>query len=335
MQARSERMADSPRAPALFAVLLAASLFRAPTLAAQEEAEDGFPPDRGAPATSPISAAWPTTDRSSPPGSATGSRPTTRRAPRIPPHSMRAPGSASGERATPRCGSARRACGRIGGSTRRWSRSGWSGSATSGWATTPNTIDDLVTEDDAVHSTGSAGSGTRARAEVTRRIRGPFHAALCRADWSRCASRRCPDPSLFVDDFGEGLEQDDVSGRLALIYDTRDNEFNTLRGVLAEAGAQVGSGGDGYTRLYGVVRGYVPVREGTTVAARGWWRPAWAARRPSTPGSTSPPGTTRSPCWAANTPTARSIPAASRARARSSATSRSGTTCCPSAISAR
>jgi hypothetical protein len=105
------------------------------------------------------------------------------------------------------------------------------------------------------------------RAEVTRRIQGPFQVAL-RTDIGQVRFTTLPGPSVFVDDFGEGLEQDDVSGRLALIYDTRDNEFNTLRGVLAEAGAQIGSGGDGYTRLYGVVRGYYPVREGTVVAAR-------------------------------------------------------------------
>jgi outer membrane protein assembly factor BamA len=105
------------------------------------------------------------------------------------------------------------------------------------------------------------------RVEVTRRIRGPLHTAL-RIDAGQVRFTTLPGPSAFIDDFGNGLEQDDVSGRLALIYDTRDNEFNTLRGVFAEAGAQVGSGGDGYTRLYGVVRGYIPVREGTVVAAR-------------------------------------------------------------------
>ncbi|MGH7580216.1 MAG: BamA/TamA family outer membrane protein [Gemmatimonadales bacterium] len=106
-----------------------------------------------------------------------------------------------------------------------------------------------------------------ARAEVTRRIRGPFYAAF-RTDVGQARFTTLPGPSLFINDFGEGLEEDDVSGRLALIYDTRDTEFNTLRGLFAEAGAQVGSGGDGYTRLYGMVRGYIPVREGTTVAAR-------------------------------------------------------------------
>jgi outer membrane protein assembly factor BamA len=105
------------------------------------------------------------------------------------------------------------------------------------------------------------------RIEITRRIRGPFQAAL-RTDLGQARFTTLPGPSVFIEDFGEELEQNDVSGRLALIYDTRDNEFNTLRGVYAEAGAQVGSGGEGYTRLYGVVRGYLPIREGTVVAAR-------------------------------------------------------------------
>jgi hypothetical protein len=105
------------------------------------------------------------------------------------------------------------------------------------------------------------------RVEVTRRIRGPFRVAL-RGDVGQARFTTLPGPSVFINDFGEGLEQDDVAGRLALIYDTRDTEFNTLRGLYAEAGAQVGSGGDGYTRLYSVVRGYYPVREGTVVAAR-------------------------------------------------------------------
>ena len=78
-----------------------------------------------------------------------------------------------------------------------------------------------------------------------------------------------PGPSTFVTDVPSGeLEQDDVSGRLALVYDTRDNEFDTHQGLLLEAGTQVGSGGDGYTRTYAMLRGYLTVREGTVLAAR-------------------------------------------------------------------
>ena len=105
------------------------------------------------------------------------------------------------------------------------------------------------------------------RVEVTRRIRGPLHAAL-RADVANVRFTTLPGPSRFIDDFGEGLEQDEVSTRLALIYDSRDIEYNTTRGLVAELGAQVGDAQEGYSRLYGVSRGYYPIREGTVGAAR-------------------------------------------------------------------
>lgn len=105
------------------------------------------------------------------------------------------------------------------------------------------------------------------KAEVTRRLRGPLHAALLGyVEWTRFTT--LPGPSRFKTDFGPELKETDVSGRAALVYDTRDNEFNTHKGLLLEAGAQVGSGGDGYTRLYTVLRGYLPLREGTVAAAR-------------------------------------------------------------------
>ena len=103
--------------------------------------------------------------------------------------------------------------------------------------------------------------------EVTRRIRGPLHAAL-RTFVEDVRFTSLPGPSIFKTDFGPELEQTDVAGRLALVYDTRDLEYNTHQGLLLEAGAEVGSGGDGYTRLYSILRGYVTVREGTVVAAR-------------------------------------------------------------------
>jgi outer membrane protein assembly factor BamA len=85
-------------------------------------------------------------------------------------------------------------------------------------------------------------------------------------EWTRFTT--LPGPSLFRTDFGTEWKESDVSGRLAMVYDTRDNEFNTHQGLLLEAGAQLGSGNDGYTRLYSVLRGYLSVREGTVIAAR-------------------------------------------------------------------
>ena len=105
------------------------------------------------------------------------------------------------------------------------------------------------------------------KVEVTRRLRGPLQAAVqANVEWTRFTT--LPGPSVFKTDFGPELRETDVSGRVALVYDTRDNEYNTQKGLLFEAGAQVGSGGDGYTRLYTVLRGYLPLREGTVAAAR-------------------------------------------------------------------
>ncbi len=104
--------------------------------------------------------------------------------------------------------------------------------------------------------------------EVTRRLRGPLQVAL-QANAEQIRFTSLPGPSVFVDQVPSGeLEQNDVAGRLALVYDTRDNEYDTHQGLLLEAGTQVGSGNDGYTRQYAILRGYVQVREGTVVALR-------------------------------------------------------------------
>jgi hypothetical protein len=108
----------------------------------------------------------------------------------------------------------------------------------------------------------------RVGAEVTRRLHGPLQVAFL-ANYTHSHFTSLPGESRFVDDFPSGeLKDDDVSGRLALVYDTRDNEYNTHQGLLLEAGAQAGSGGDGYSRLYAILRGYLTVREGTVLAAR-------------------------------------------------------------------
>lgn len=105
------------------------------------------------------------------------------------------------------------------------------------------------------------------KAEITRRLRGQLQAAFqANVEWTRFTA--LPEFSLFKSDFGPELRETDVSGRIALVYDTRNNEFNTQKGLLLEAGTQIGSGNDGYTRLYTVLRGYLPLREGTVVAAR-------------------------------------------------------------------
>ena len=106
-----------------------------------------------------------------------------------------------------------------------------------------------------------------ARAEVTRRLRGPLMLALAAyAESAKFSDIRGPD--FFSNDYGAELSQGDVAGRLALVFDTRDNEYDTHRGVLLESGAEVASGNGGYHRYYGVARGWLPITEGTTIAAR-------------------------------------------------------------------
>jgi hypothetical protein len=108
----------------------------------------------------------------------------------------------------------------------------------------------------------------RVSAEVTRQIKGPLQVALL-TSYIRARFSALPGPSTFLTDFPPGdFTEHDVSGRLALIYDTRDNEYNTHQGLLLEAGTQAGTGGDNYSRQYAILRGYVQVREGTVLAAR-------------------------------------------------------------------
>jgi outer membrane protein assembly factor BamA len=103
--------------------------------------------------------------------------------------------------------------------------------------------------------------------DVTRRLQGPLQLAL-QGNVERTRFTTLPGPSVFKSDFGPELKETDVSSRVALVYDTRDNEYNTHQGLLLEAGAQAGTGGNGYSRLYTVLRGYLSPREGTVIAAR-------------------------------------------------------------------
>jgi outer membrane protein assembly factor BamA len=104
--------------------------------------------------------------------------------------------------------------------------------------------------------------------ELSRRITGPLWIAgsggVERSNLSDLSG-----PSLFRTDIGSSdLSDTDVRGRVTLVLDTRDNEFNTTRGIFGQASAGGGSGGNGYSRITADLRGYIPLREGTTIAAR-------------------------------------------------------------------
>lgn len=104
--------------------------------------------------------------------------------------------------------------------------------------------------------------------EVSRRIKGPLWiAGAGGVEHSNLGD--LSDPSLFRTDFGtKDVTDTDVRGRVSLVLDTRNNEFNTTNGLFAQASVGGGTGGDGYSRITADVRGYVSIREGTVLAAR-------------------------------------------------------------------
>lgn len=107
----------------------------------------------------------------------------------------------------------------------------------------------------------------RFHTEVTRRIAGKLHVAAA-IGVDNVTLSKLPGPSVFRDNFPAKLESTDLTGRLTLVFDARDNEFNTTSGVLAEIGVLTGSTGDGYSRIYGEIRGFVHQLGGTVIGAR-------------------------------------------------------------------
>lgn len=104
--------------------------------------------------------------------------------------------------------------------------------------------------------------------EISRRITGPLYLAGA-GGVERSNLSDLNKSSLFRTQIGtDDLSDTDVRGRVTLVLDARDNEFNTTRGVFAQASFAGGSGGDGYTRVTADLRGYLPLREGTVLAAR-------------------------------------------------------------------
>lgn len=105
-------------------------------------------------------------------------------------------------------------------------------------------------------------------AEVTRHLTGPVYLSVAGAAEHSVLSD-LDQPSLFRTDFGrKDVTDSDVRGRATLILDTRDNEFNTTKGIFLQGSVGAGSGGDGYSRVSADARAYVSPREGTVLAVR-------------------------------------------------------------------
>ena len=104
--------------------------------------------------------------------------------------------------------------------------------------------------------------------EISKHLIGPiFLAGAGGVEYSNLGA--LSGPSIFRTEFGDtNVTDTDVRGRATLVLDARDNEFNTTKGIFAQASFGGGSGGGGYTRVTGDVRAYLPIREGTVFAVR-------------------------------------------------------------------
>ena len=131
-----------------------------------------------------------------------------------------------------------------------------------------------------------------ARGEVTRRLTGPMQVSIG-AGVVHYRYAPLSESEAFLTDFSAvPLTGTDVTGRVTLILDTRDNEFLPANGVLFEAGFYAGTGHferrtfsppctvctsapfvassttGGYVGGYAHLRGFVSPRSGTVIAAR-------------------------------------------------------------------
>ena len=106
-----------------------------------------------------------------------------------------------------------------------------------------------------------------ATVDLTRTITGPLRASVMLngsiADYSSLSPT-----STFQQVVGSDLNQSEGSVTGALVVDLRDNEYDTRKGLLAEAGGQFGISDNNYTRWYGIARGWMPATKTTVVAAR-------------------------------------------------------------------
>ena len=126
-----------------------------------------------------------------------------------------------------------------------------------------------------------------ARGEVTRRIAGPFSAAVA-GSLTRYKFSSTKDGSVFETNYSTApVSGNDLTGRFTLVLDTRDNESIPGNGAFLEAGLYGGTGKfesrvggtpqspavtsftkSGYAGGYLHLRGYVSPRSGTVIAGR-------------------------------------------------------------------
>lgn len=107
------------------------------------------------------------------------------------------------------------------------------------------------------------------RGEASRRLAGRWWLSGM-ALWKHTRFTDLPGGSVFADEFGSEKVESDGIGRLSLVYDSRDNDYDTHRGLLLDAGITRGTFGGGYGRWVAEARGWLPFGE---------WNSTWISAR--------------------------------------------------------
>ena len=120
------------------------------------------------------------------------------------------------------------------------------------------------------------------RVDVSRRIARNFH-VTGGVSFTHSSFGSLPGDSHFLNDYfpippcipeqecertGEDPGDDDFAGRVGLVFDSRNDEAVPARGALVELGVEYGSGGQGYSGIYGSASGFVSPYEGAVIAGR-------------------------------------------------------------------
>lgn len=116
----------------------------------------------------------------------------------------------------------------------------------------------------------------QARAQLSRHLVG--HLWLTgTAQYKVTTFHDLPGPSLYTSFFADGRQETDAAGRVALVFDSRENDYDTHHGILLDAGLLKGSFGNGYQQWVAEGRAWVPFGE---------WRSTWLSLRGVAAGST-------------------------------------------------
>ena len=107
------------------------------------------------------------------------------------------------------------------------------------------------------------------RGELSRRLVGHLWATGT-AQYKVTTFHDLPGPSLFTDVYADGRKETDAIGRVGLVFDSRENDYDTHHGALLDAGYLRGSFGGGYSQWMVEGRAWIPFGE---------WRSTWFAMR--------------------------------------------------------